>query len=52
MGALHDLTALDQGALVRAGEVSPTELVQHHLSRIEGLDRSVEPLGEIGRAHV
>ncbi|MBZ5733107.1 amidase [Nocardioides sp. TRM66260-LWL] len=48
MSALHDLTALQQGALVRAGDVSPRELVEHHLARLEGLDpRSpgVEPLG-------
>ena len=35
---LHDLTALEQAAAVRAGEVSPTELVQHCLTRIEALD--------------
>jgi amidase len=35
---LHDLTALDQAAAVRAGEVSPTELVRHCLARIEALD--------------
>jgi amidase len=35
---LHDLTALEQAAAVRAGEVSPTELVEHSLARIEGLD--------------
>ena len=35
---LHDLTALDQAAAVRAGEVSPTELVRHALARIEALD--------------
>jgi amidase len=35
---LHDLTALEQAAAVRAGEVSPTELVRHALARIEALD--------------
>jgi amidase len=35
---LHDLTALEQAAAVRAGEVSPTELVRHSLVRIEALD--------------
>jgi amidase len=35
---LHDLTALEQAAAVRAGEVSPTELVEHALRRIEALD--------------
>jgi amidase len=35
---LHDLTALEQAAAVRAGEVSPTELVAHSLARIDALD--------------
>ena len=35
---LHDLTALEQAAVVRAREVSPTELVEHALARIEALD--------------
>ncbi|MBW8766185.1 MAG: amidase, partial [Geodermatophilales bacterium] len=38
MTQLHDLTALQQAAAVRAGEVSPTELVEHSLARIEALD--------------
>ncbi|SDE87058.1 amidase [Blastococcus fimeti] len=35
---LHDLTALEQAAAVRAGEVGPIELVRHALARIEALD--------------
>ncbi len=38
MTQLHDLTALEQAAAVRSGEVSPTELVRHSLGRIEALD--------------
>ncbi len=38
MAALHDLTALEQGDLVRKGEVSPVELVDHYLDRAERLD--------------
>ena len=38
MTQLHDLTALEQAAAVRAGEVSPTQLVEHALARIEALD--------------
>ncbi|MGY2704305.1 amidase [Nocardioides sp. HB32] len=38
MAELHDLTALEQGALVRRGEVSPRELVDHYLERADRLD--------------
>ncbi len=38
MTSLHDLTALEQAAAVRAKEVSPTELVEHSLGRIAALD--------------
>ena len=33
---LHELTALEQAAAVRSGDVSPTELVEHALARIDG----------------
>lgn len=35
MSELHDLTALEQGAAIRAGETSTAELVAHYRSRIE-----------------
>ncbi|RZU30774.1 amidase [Blastococcus saxobsidens] len=38
MTRLHDLTALEQAAAIRAKEVSPTELVEHALGRIDALD--------------
>ncbi|GAB2459965.1 amidase [Nocardioides hungaricus] len=38
MAELHDLTALEQGALVRRGEVSPLELAGHYLERAGRLD--------------
>ncbi len=38
MAELHDLTALEQGALVRRREVSPRELVEHYLGRADRLD--------------
>jgi len=41
MAQLHDLTALEQGAAVRAREVSPLELVDHYLARIERLSDEV-----------
>ena len=38
MAELHDLTALEQGAAVRDGTVSPRELVDHYAERIARLD--------------
>lgn len=42
MTELHDLTAVEQAAAVRLGEISPVELVDHYLDRIARLD------GELG----
>jgi amidase len=42
MAELHELTALQAAAAIRARNVSPTELVEHYLDRIARLD------GEIG----
>lgn len=42
MAELHDMTALEQAAAVRAGRVSPVELVDHYLARIE---RRADELG-------
>ncbi|MEW2166058.1 amidase [Streptomyces sp. NPDC007084] len=36
--APHALTALEQAAAVRAGDISPVELVRHHLDRAEEFD--------------
>jgi amidase len=41
MAQLHELTALECAAAVRAGVVSPTELVEHALDRIARLDEQV-----------
>jgi len=41
MPELHDLTALEQGALVAGGELSPVVLVEHYLRRVEVLDDKV-----------
>jgi len=35
VGELHDLTALEQGAAVARGEVSPRELADHYLDRAQ-----------------
>lgn len=35
MAELHDLTALEQGQLIRSGEIDPVELTEHYLQRIE-----------------
>ena len=39
MTELHDLSALEQGALVRSGETSAVELTDHYLARIERAER-------------
>jgi amidase len=41
MTQLHDLTALEQGELIRAGQLSPVELTEHYLERIERLNATV-----------
>jgi len=38
---LHELTALQQAAALRRGEVSAVELVEHHLARIEAYGEAV-----------
>ncbi|MFH8558195.1 amidase [Streptomyces celluloflavus] len=38
MAELHDLTALEQAAAIRSGELSPVELTEHYLARIDRLD--------------
>jgi len=38
---LHDLTALEQGALVRSGQVSSLDLVEHYLARVARLSDTV-----------
>ena len=38
MAQLHDLTALEQGALIAAGEVTSLELTEHYLERAARLD--------------
>ncbi len=37
----HELTVLDQAAAVRGGELSPVELTEHYLRRVERLDDAV-----------
>ncbi|MEU4683961.1 amidase [Streptomyces xinghaiensis] len=37
----HELTMLEQAAAVRDGELSPVELAEHYLRRVERLDASV-----------
>ncbi|MET3960580.1 amidase [Marmoricola sp. OAE513] len=41
MTQLHDLTALQQGAALRFGEISSDELVEHYLERAERLNPSL-----------
>ena len=42
MAELHDMTALEQAAAVRGRRISPVELVEHYLARIEARN------GELG----
>lgn len=41
MTSIHDLTALELAAAVRRRELSPVEITDHYLDRIERLDSSV-----------
>ncbi|MCM2429302.1 amidase [Streptomyces sp. RKAG337] len=41
MAQLHDLTAVEQAEQVRSGSVSPVELTEHYLDRIERLNETV-----------
>jgi amidase len=43
--AFHDLSALEQLNRLRRGELSPRELVDHYLDRIERLDTGPDGLG-------
>lgn len=39
MADLHDLTALEQGSLIRTGELDPVELTEHYLERAARLPK-------------
>src|SRR3954452_13040553 len=41
MAELHDLSMLEQAAAIRGGEVSPVDLVEHYLDRIERHNETV-----------
>ena len=41
MAQLHDLTMLEQAAAIRRREISPVELVDHYLDRIDRLNATV-----------
>lgn len=47
MTELHDLTAIEQVAALRAGEISPVELTQHYLERIARLDDGLGAFVEV-----
>jgi len=47
---LHDLTAVEQGAAVRRGEVSPRELASHHLDRVDEVGAFVTRTSELALA--
>src|SRR3954454_11595794 len=41
MAQFHDLTMLEQAAAIRRREISPVELVEHYLGRIDRLNETV-----------
>ncbi|MBX9719324.1 MAG: amidase, partial [Microbacteriaceae bacterium] len=47
MPDLHHLSALEQGEQLRRGGISPRELVEHYLARIERHNRAVGALTEV-----
>jgi amidase len=47
---LHDLSAVEQGAAVRRGEVSPRELASHHLDRTDDVGAFVTVTPELALA--
>lgn len=47
MPELHDMSAIDQSAALRSGELSPIELVDHYLDRIERLDGGLGAFVEV-----
>ena len=47
MFELHHLTALEQLDRLRRGEVTPRELVDHYLARIERLDAELGAFAEV-----
>lgn len=46
MAELHDLTALEQGRLIRSGEISPLELTEHYLQRLARPDEGFQTFVE------
>ena len=46
MADLHELTALEQASAVRQREVSPSELIEHYLRRVDGLGAFVTVTAE------
>ena len=50
MADLHDLTALEQAAAVRRGEVSAVELAEHHLARADRVGAFVTRTPELALA--
>ncbi|MGE5292894.1 MAG: amidase [Micromonosporaceae bacterium] len=41
MTQIHDLTTLEQSAAIRSGELSPTEILDHYLERIDRIGSQV-----------
>lgn len=49
--ALHDLTALEQGAAIAEGNLTPVELVEHYAARTDGVGAFITPTPELALDH-
>lgn len=48
MTELHEFSALDQAVAIRERAISPVELIEHYLARIDRLDQPGDPHGGLG----
>ncbi len=47
VATVHDLTAVEQASAIRAGELSPVDLVAHYLTRIDRFGASLGAFAEV-----
>ncbi|WP_211356565.1 amidase [Marihabitans asiaticum] len=51
MSEIHDLTALEQGAAIARGELTPADLAEHYASRTDDVGAYITPTPELGIEH-